>query len=381
MEVKDESVACDAGSRSRSEARAAGWLEGGPLIRPLLNIVLGYYRFSGAIVAPEPPAPAPAPEPPAPEPHHTAYISAIAALGARMITASHDCTSRVWSSGGQPVCTLRQNPAAVIAVAALDDNTVATSGNNGEVRVWNVPRGHCIQHILAAGWVRALAALPGGLLAVAAGNAVEVWRPGCEVRVGALEGHSDCVLALRVVGGRLVTASSDADLRVWNFLSAECTILRGHESTVTVLADLGQQLVASGSSDRTVRVWSITMGKCRRVLQGHNGCIRALAALGGGRLASGANDREVRVWDENGVCLFAFAGHQHTVHALAVLSGGAMLVSASYDHHEVHVWDSRTGRILHTVGLPGRRVGALAVSPDGCQVWLGLRDGGIARYA
>jgi WD40 repeat protein len=54
------------------------------------------------------------------------------------------------------------------------------------------------------------------------------------------------------------------------------------------------------------------------VLNGHTSKVTALVVLHDGKLASGSRDKTVRVW-ENGVCLLTLAGHTSWVTALAVL--------------------------------------------------------------
>jgi len=55
--------------------------------------------------------------------------------------------------------------------------------------------------------------------------------------------------------------------------------------------------LASGSDDKSVRLWDVATRNCMGVLKGHTDSVRALAALPGSRLASGSEDKTIRVWD------------------------------------------------------------------------------------
>ena len=73
--------------------------------------------------------------------------------------------------------------------------------------------------------------------------------------------------------------------------------LQGHGGDVRAVAALEGGLLASGSGDRTVKVWEVASGRCIATLQGHGSYVTSVAALEGGRLASGSGDDTVKVWD------------------------------------------------------------------------------------
>jgi WD40 repeat protein len=107
---------------------------------------------------------------------------------------------------------------------------------------------------------------------------------------------------------------------------------------VNALAVLGDGRLASGSDDKTIRLWDPATGACERVFEGHQGWVRALTVLGDGRLASGSRDNTIRLWDPaSGACERVFEGHQDWVRALAVLGDGR-LASGSSDN-TIRLWD------------------------------------------
>jgi WD40 repeat protein len=57
-------------------------------------------------------------------------------------------------------------------------------------------------------------------------------------------------------------------------------------------------LIASGSEDKTVRIWNAETGREQRTLQGHTGRINSVAfSPDGRRIASGGDDGAVFLWD------------------------------------------------------------------------------------
>ena len=77
--------------------------------------------------------------------------------------------------------------------------------------------------------------------------------------------------------------------------------------------------IATGSSDKTVRLWDVQSGECVRVFVGHKGMILSLAMSPGGRyMASGDEDGTIMMWDlSSGRCLTPLIGHTSCVWSLA----------------------------------------------------------------
>jgi WD40 repeat protein len=101
-------------------------------------------------------------------------------------------------------------------------------------------------------------------------------------------------------GKLLASGSWDRTVRLWEVATGkERAVLRGHENEVRGVAfSPDGKLLASGSWDRTVRLWEVATGEPRAVLQGHTGGVMGVAfSADGKRLASGSMDETVRLWE------------------------------------------------------------------------------------
>lgn len=72
-----------------------------------------------------------------------------------------------------------------------------------------------------------------------------------------LQGHDEIVWAVEVTGDRLLSASADKTIRIWDIGSRRCErVLEDHVRPVLSLAVAGNRLF-SGSYDYTIKVWCL----------------------------------------------------------------------------------------------------------------------------
>ena len=96
----------------------------------------------------------------------------------------------------------------------------------------------------------------------------------------------------------MVSGSTDQTLRVWSLVSGEQTLVIGTQGIATSLAVSNkEQYVVSGGEDGEIKLWASTTGELIKILQGHSEAVWSLAVSKSGRyVASGSSDSTARVW-------------------------------------------------------------------------------------
>ena len=74
--------------------------------------------------------------------------------------------------------------------------------------------------------------------------------------------------------------------------------MEGHTNTVSAIVSLPDRRIVSASWDRDIRIWDPDSGECRSIWTGQSGAIYALILLSDSRLASGGYDHTIKIWYE-----------------------------------------------------------------------------------
>jgi WD40 repeat protein len=180
--------------------------------------------------------------------------------------------------------------------------------------------------------------------------------------------------------GRFVASgSTDRTVKVWDVEKGRnLRTFSGHSLWVNAVCySPNGRVIASASRDGTVKLWNIDKGELLRTFSGHAGEVVAVRFSPDGRfVASGSSDGAIIIWDaESGREERALQGHEGVVRTLAFSPNGAALASGSTMDVAIRIWDTRSGRQIRSFGAAG--VDSLSYSPDGRRIASGSMDNAI----
>lgn len=286
--------------------------------------------------------------------------------------------------------TLSAHRGGVGSIAiSLDGQILVSVGGDNTIKIWDLPTGELTRTLSGASGSGSVAISPDRQTFVnGSGSAIKIWdsRIGEEPRSFSMEPGDVSSVAISADGRLLAAGSSEGeittlDLPVGEQLRSfawhsEHTLDWHTKGSVKVVAiSTDRKTLASGGSDRTIKLWNLETEEPLFTLSGHSGYINCVTfSPEGSTLVSGSSDKTIKLWDlKTGTLQRTLYGHLYPVRSVAISPDGQVIASAS-DDETIRIWNYSTGELLRTLSGHLGGVNSVAFSPDGQILISGSQD-------
>ena len=303
---------------------------------------------------------------------------AFSSQGKILVSASDDKSLRYWDVSNSQILRTVSGHHNIWSIASCPQGKMlATGGDDKIVTLWDAVTGRCLKTLSGhrdsvwsvsfspQGNARSIAMPSGSIASGSVDGTVRLWDVATGQCLKILQKHNTSIVravAFSPDGQILASASADSSIHLWDVTTGQALkILQGHLKPVSSVAfspipqppdDLGGAggILASGSDDKTVKLWDVTTGECILTCKGHTNWVQSVAFSPDGQIvASGSDDQTVRLWDvTTGECLKILQGHTEWVWSVAFNLDGQTLASASLNE-TIKLWDVNTGKCFKTL--------------------------------
>ena len=300
----------------------------------------------------------------------------------RFVSADRSGRVKLWevASGIEIDSFTFEKPPVYALAFSVDGGVIAIGGETGPVCFW-MPRSSAkVRWVPALGdRVFSLAFRPDGKgLVVGSNKGLTLWKDGqmtfTEVgRISSLDVSHDC--SLLVFSSDLIFNKAHANLGYLDLGNDTNSAWMAHHESIRSVDISPDNLIASASSDGTIRLWRIpSAGESRYqlacALEGHKMALTAVAFSPDGQmLASASKDKTVRLWEVDPAPSKMLLPHikkeqgDRTVEL--AFHPFERILATLLNYKTVRLWDALNGQQLEIIDPNVSRIDKIAFSPDG----------------
>ncbi|KAI5162776.1 F-box and WD-40 domain protein 7 [Nematocida ausubeli] len=162
------------------------------------------------------------------------------------------------------------------------------------------------------------------------------------------------ITKIGVYGDIVIVSSNSSYVYVLDKSLVCIRTLKQHKGSIWAF-DYSNNILVSGSTDKSIKVWDVFLGACIRTLFKHKSTIRSIL-LSDKYVVSGSRDFTVCVWDvKTGGCVHVLEGHTGSIRDMVFAKKKPLLVTGSYDGTCI-LWNYHTGEGIRCLIKLTRRI-------------------------
>jgi len=162
--------------------------------------------------------------------------------------------------------------------------------------------------------------------------------------------HSSDIYALDWLDNdTLASGSYDKTIKIWSMATGQTKRTIQTNEYVFSLKSLNTNIhLAAGLGNGDINIYNMNDGKLVYSLKGHTSYVRDLIQVSADLLASSSLDEKVRIWNlTTNTCKFNLTGHTNSVYGLKQITS-SILASGSLDK-TIKLWDITSGKLIRTL--------------------------------
>ena len=292
--------------------------------------------------------------------------------GQLVIIGCWDSTLKIWDTfNKKKLKVLKGHSTSVQACMYLSTTHVVSAALDGEVRIWSARSGIAVGIINGhSAPINSICSTPNGQYVVTASNdkLAKVWSgnlgiPVYNLGVQSHHGIGHCLFFDRAK--QTVTVGyHDGFVTKFNLLTGAQTFTQKIHDAAVIAIQIINEIHITASSDRNIKIWTLSSLPSSIVLAGHKGPITA-AQWTSNCFASASDDLTILLWPsdiqnyEKAIKrpkkhpvtwqpLNTLTGHTGQISSITFSKSGMIMVTGSHDKSFI-VWDVLSKKIIQTV--------------------------------